>query len=121
MSVTFTPGPHPTTRSSSTISIPPSSNTSTPRGSSFRVDPNNTPADSPSTSHHHFHSQNSISEDPEAQPLLPTGQLNRPKIFYPIVFGILGVVALGIVIFVGGMHLGRGAGGERWPGGPGML
>jgi hypothetical protein len=57
-------------------------------------------------------------EDPERQPLIPTTELNRNRVFYPVAVGVAVVVTFGLVVGFGGWRLGQGTGGGRWPGGP---
>lgn len=57
-------------------------------------------------------------DDPERQPLIGTGELNRRSVFYPVIVGVVVVIGFGLVVGFGGWRLGMGEGGRRWPGGP---
>ena len=103
MSITFTPGPHPTSRSTSSTSL------HTKRLSSFPSDtpPPSAPAGPiPSAT------------DPERQPLIPPAELGRRRFFYPLSVALALVMVFGLVVGFGGWRLGKGEGGDRWPGGP---
>jgi hypothetical protein len=61
-------------------------------------------------------------QEAERQPLLPSSQapaiVNKASRFWPIAFGVLVMLALALLVIIGGWRLGKGAGGGRWPGGP---
>ncbi|KAK8849588.1 hypothetical protein IAR55_004923 [Kwoniella newhampshirensis] len=124
MSVKFTPGPHPTSRSSSAVFLPSSTHSPAqlPQPQSQSQSQSQPLPESPSPSSPiRFSARRapdvSSPSDLERQPLLPPQQLNRGKTFYPIVVAVLVLIVLGVVVF-GGWRLGKGEGGGRWPGGP---
>lgn len=57
-------------------------------------------------------------DDPERQPLITAGELNQRKTGLPVLMGVVVFILLGFMIGFGGWRLGKGAGGDRWPGGP---
>ncbi|WWD20214.1 hypothetical protein CI109_104690 [Kwoniella shandongensis] len=123
MSVKFTPGPHPTSRSSSSVFLPsshhlPPTQTGINEPDLQTHSTDSTAPNSPirfTTSHSHRHA--SSPSEAERQPLLPPRQLNRSTTFYTVLGTVLVMLLVGVVVF-GGWQLGKGEGGGRWPGGP---
>ncbi|WRT69598.1 uncharacterized protein IL334_006587 [Kwoniella shivajii] len=127
MSVKFTPGPHPTSLSRSSSSQLPS-RTPIPSAQSSPITLNF--PRSPSSSSDVTTSKqpkrpsrlqnNGDPEDPERQPLLETRQLNKPRILYSVLSVLSVIILLGLFVGFGGWRLGKGEGGDRWPGSPGL-
>ena len=123
MSVKFTPGPHPSTSRPKSQSPNPQLQTPLPPTSPIPPVPNNSPnqplTPSPISfrTHPRRHDLPTASEA-ERQPLIANRDVNRSRLFYPIVIGLMVFLVLGAVIGLGGWRLGMGAGGGRWPGGP---
>ncbi|WWC92707.1 uncharacterized protein L201_007666 [Kwoniella dendrophila CBS 6074] len=137
MSVKFTPGPHPTSLSRSTSSKIFLNHTPTPNPSlpnspitiTFPSCNNSSIIDSTYNPERNNRSNGNMNmnrererdlEDPERQPLISTRELNRKRYFWSIITTILVIILLGLFIGFGGWNLGRGTGGGKWPGSPGI-
>ncbi|WVF68415.1 hypothetical protein IAT40_003180 [Kwoniella sp. CBS 6097] len=146
MSVKFTPGPHPTSNSrQNSYTINPTPNPSAPNSpitikfpkASDRthfashqrspyplnlVNGNSDDEMSTSAAANNGSSRAGRGMDPsdaERQPLIATREVNRPRVWWSILIGVLLVIFVGIMIGFGGWRLGKGTGGGRWPGSPG--
>lgn len=125
MSVSFTPGNHPTSasRTASSSSIPGRINVTTANASERSSSITNTPiTSSPLTTN--FPRRYPVNRDRndgdvERQPLIPVQEVNRARTFWPVILGVLVVLGVGLMIGLGGWKLGQGAGEGKWPGGPG--
>ncbi|WWD04496.1 hypothetical protein V865_002566 [Kwoniella europaea PYCC6329] len=120
MSVKFTPGPHPSSlsRSSSSKLPTPTPVPSVPNSPITVTFNKSTTAHKPSR----LNTQNTddIEGDLERQPLIRTRELNRPRYIWSIISGVTVIILIGVFIGFGGWRLGKGAGGGRWPGSPGV-
>ncbi|WVW87031.1 hypothetical protein I302_109087 [Kwoniella bestiolae CBS 10118] len=117
MSVKFTPGPHPTSLSRSSSShlptpTPAPSQPNSPITVTFPKSPHKPSRLNPNA--------DANADELERQPLISTGELNRPKYTWSIISGVAVMVLIGVFIGFGGWRLGQGAGGGRWPGSPGI-
>ncbi|WVQ95956.1 hypothetical protein IAU59_003055 [Kwoniella sp. CBS 9459] len=143
MSVKFTPGPHPTSNSrQNSYTINPTPNPSAPNSpitikfpkpgdrshsashprSPYPLNLVNSDDESSPAATTGNNSRNGRAMDPsdaERQPLIATREVNRPRIWWSILVGVLIVVFVGMMIGFGGWRLGKGTGGGRWPGSPG--
>ncbi|KAL7425025.1 hypothetical protein Q5752_000713 [Cryptotrichosporon argae] len=125
MSVKFTPGPHPAGKPRYASPYPISNEPSASEPCSGPASPT---ALTSSPQQLSFSTRGRVIDDgiarrgsrrdPERQPLLAPVELRVARITYPIVIAVLVVVLL-VIVGIGGWRLGKGAGGGRWPGGPG--